>query len=185
MQVLAEWVLAGQSHQLINHVGACAACDLSVERAFLNAQSQLVQRCDQPAHGRFVIEVGQWRPAEKPRRRPKQLGSTPRASLTPRLASVRQQLAKPPQIHLIVGDIKQIARLARNDHVVPKDPPEAVHVALDDVDRRRRGALGPQFIDQPVGCHDTPLHREQREQRLLFRASEAQRSPVTDHLERA
>lgn len=185
MQVLAEWMFAGKAHQLFNRFRAGPACHLSVERALLNAQPQLVQRGDQPPHGRFVIQVNQWRVVKKMQRRPEHLSSVLRAPLTPRFASGRHEPVKASQIHLIICDVKQVTGLPRNDHVVTKDPAETIDVALDDIDSGSRGGTRPQLIDELIRRYYAALDCQQHQQSLLLRASEGQPRPISRHLERA
>jgi hypothetical protein len=89
------------------------------------------------------------------------------------------------EIELARVDPETVARSLGGDPVLPEQPAERVHLHLERVRGRRRRALVPERVDQPVAGDDLPGGEEQtREQPRLPPRAERDGTAVADDLQR-
>jgi hypothetical protein len=90
------------------------------------------------------------------------------------------------QIHSAGLDPHEIAGPPGDENLPPEHLAQRRHIDLHELGRRRRRALAPQLVDDPVARHDlVRVEQQQREQRPLLRRPELDRRTVDHRLERA
>ena len=168
---LAQRVLAHERLELADHLRVAAERQVCVDALLDGDQAQLVEPRDLLLGERLVGEVRQRRaapqrqPLAQPLRRAIRLARGERA-----LAGVHRPL-EALHVDIVGAELQQVAVGPRDEHVavaigaVLQLLAQLRHVDLQALGRRRRRALAPQLVDQPVGRDDlVAVQEQQREQ---------------------
>ena len=181
-QSLAQRLIGDQRPQLAEHLAVAARDQVGVDRQLGRLQPQLLQPPDLGARERLISHVGQRAAAPQRERRPCFSVRRPVGML-----GRGDQPLEPDRIDTIDREPELVAATARED--LRRAPAQQLaqlgHVELHHLGRRRRRALAPQSLTQPIGRHGlVDLQREHRQHGALLWRTERYRPAVKARLDR-